>query len=162
MKAVAAAIAALDDGLISALLEHGSLSLTVAEEAIEITPDDVEIVSEEIVDWVVAQAGAVTVALDVRIDDELRSQGYAREVINRIQSMRKTADLELTARIVVEFGASSALAGAIFDNLELIRSETLASNIESAGSPSGIQIEEFAIGDENLTVGIAIDSAVQA
>jgi isoleucyl-tRNA synthetase len=159
MKSAAAAIATLDESSIAALLANDLLMLEVDGDNIEIGAADVEIVSEEIVDWSVAQEGGVTVALDTHIDDELRSQGYAREVINRIQSLRKTADLELTARIAIQFEASDGLTRAIFDNVSLIQRETLASSLAAATSPSGGHTERFEIGDELLSVAIAVDTA---
>ncbi len=162
MKAVAGAIASFDDAVIKELLEHGATTITVDATEIVVNADEVEIVSEEIGEWSVAQEGAVTVALDVRIDDELRSLGYARDVVRSINSMRKAADLELTDRIVVQFQAEDALAASIFANVEFIRNETLANSIEAVDPPGGQLIEAFDIGEQRLAVGIVVDGSGQA
>ncbi|MCB1749126.1 MAG: isoleucine--tRNA ligase [Gammaproteobacteria bacterium] len=158
MKAVAAAIAALDDEAIRGLLEDGRIALALDGQAAEVALDEVEILSEEIGDWSVAFEGGVTVALDTHVDDELRAQGYAREVVNRIQSLRKAADLDLTDRIRVEFTASDALAAAVAANRDFICNETLAIALAVADAPAGSNVETFEIGPERLVVGIARDA----
>ena len=99
MGATAAAIGALDPGAVDRYLADGGIELEVQEQTVTLHAQDLDIVSEAVGDWRVAQEGAVTVALDTRITDELRVQGLAREIVNRIQNMRKTHDLELTDRI---------------------------------------------------------------
>lgn len=89
MKAVAAVIAALGDEEIRRLQAEGQIAVTVEGTTFEVKSDEVDILSEEIGEWTVAQEGGITVALDVRIDDELRAQGHAREVVNRIQGMQQ-------------------------------------------------------------------------
>jgi isoleucyl-tRNA synthetase len=127
---------------------------TLDETSIDVKRDEVEILSEEIGAWSVAQEGGVTVALDVQIDDELRAQGHAREVVNRIQGMRKSADLELTDRIQVEYQASPALAKSIAGNHEFIGRETLAQALLEVAKPGGDWVERFEIGDEWIVVGM--------
>ncbi|MGE0485890.1 MAG: isoleucine--tRNA ligase [Gammaproteobacteria bacterium] len=158
MKTVAAAIAALGDEDIRGLLRNGHIAVAVDGDVIEVGLDEVEILSEEIGDWSVAFEGGVTVALDTHIDDDLRAQGYAREVVNRIQSLRKAADFELTDRIRVEFCASEALAAAVAANRDFICNETLATAMAAASAPAGSNVETFEIGAERLVVGIARDA----
>ena len=113
MKGVAAAIAGWGDAEIRVLLEQGSIEVVTDQGGFEIKAEDVEILSEEIGDWSVAYDGGITVALDTRIDDTLRAQGYAREAVNRIQSLRKKLDLAL-ADPPVDTGRrprSAAIAG---------------------------------------------------
>ncbi|MGR8920758.1 MAG: class I tRNA ligase family protein, partial [Gammaproteobacteria bacterium] len=163
MKAAAAAIAALDDSAIQALVDSGGLTLELEGGAVEIGADDVSIVSEEIGDWSVAQEGGVTVALDVRVDDALRAQGYAREVVRCVQTLRKDADLELTDRIMVEYAATPALAAAVVEHEGFIARETLATGFVASDSPSGDVVRSFEIGDdESLTIAIRVDTIARA
>jgi len=161
MKGVAAAIAAFSDADIRELIDNGRAVVTTAEGPIEVLADEVDILSEEIGDWSVASEGGITVALDVRIDDALRAQGYAREVVNRIQSLRKALDLDLTDRIRVEYRASAALAAASADHAGFICNETLAVALGAVDSPQGALVETFTIGDEHLEIGIMRDNAVK-
>ena len=159
MKLVAAAIAAFSDADIRALLDSGRTVVATADGPVDVLADEVDILSEEIGDWSVASEDGITVALDVRIDEALRAQGYAREVVNRIQSMRKTRDLDLTDRIRVEYRASSALAAAIAEHAAFICSETLAVALVAAAQAQGKLVESFSIGDEQLEIGIMRDNA---
>ncbi len=154
MKAVAAAVAALDDADIRRLQTDGSIELDIGGEKLRVTSDEVEILSEEIGEWSVAQDGPLTVALDTHIDDELRAQGFAREVVNRIQSLRKAGDFDLTDRIRVEWQATPALATAIRANTAFIAKETLADQLIETDEAAGEQCETFDIGDERLVVGV--------
>ncbi len=160
MKAAAAAIATFGDDDIGRLLETGSTQVPTSEGVIEIAADEIEISSEEIGEWSVAQEGVLTVALDTRIDDALRSQGYAREVVNRIQSMRKACDFQLTDRIRVEYHASTKLHEAIQEHIEFIRTETLATEFDYLESPGGDRLDRFEIGDEQFVVAVAL-TAIQ-
>ena len=159
MKAAATAIAAFDDAAIGRLLENGSAEIDIDGETRTIAADEIEVSSEEIGQWSVAQEGAITVALDTYIDDALRSQGNAREVVNRVQSMRKACDFNLTDRIRIECHTSGDLLHAIHDNAEFIRNETLAIALDYVEEPTGERTEQFEIGDEVLKVGIALAAA---
>ena len=154
MKAVAALIATWGDAEIRRLQADGVFALTLEGATIEVKPDEVEILSEEIGAWSVAQEGGITVALDVQIDDELRAQGHAREVVNRIQGMRKSADLALTDRIHVEYLAAPGLAKSLASNCEFIGRETLALAVVEVAAPGGDWLERFEIGDEWIVVGL--------
>ena len=159
MKTVAAAIAAFDDAAIRAFIDNGSIEIATPGGPVSVTTDEVEILSEEIGDWSVAHEDGVTVALDVHIDDALRAAGYAREAVNRTQSLRKSADLELTDRIVVEYRASPALAAAIEANADFIRSETLAVTLTATAEPAGDHVEPFSVGEETLVLAISRTTA---
>lgn len=100
MKAVAAAVSALTQEQI-AELEQGSVSISVDGATALIELEDVEIYSEDIPGWSVANAGTLTVALDLTITEELRLEGMAREIIRSIQQMRKDSGFEITDRIIV-------------------------------------------------------------
>ena len=158
MKAVAAIIATWGDEEIHRLQADGRLSVTVEGATLDVKPDEVEILSEEIGAWSVAQEGAITVALDVHIDADLRAQGHAREVVNRIQGMRKSADLELTDRIHVEYQASPGLAPSIALNSDFIGRETLAVDVKEVAVPAGTRLDQFDIGAETLVVGLRLSA----
>ena len=158
MKAAAAIIATWGDAEIRRLQADGVLAVSIDGAVFEIKPDEVEILSEEIGAWSVAQDGAITVALDVFIDAELRAQGHAREVVNRIQGMRKAADFELTDRIHVEYQASPELASSIANNRDFIARETLALDLLEVGTPAGIRLERFEIGDAWIVVGLRLSA----
>ncbi len=91
---------------------------------------DVEITSQDIEGWVVANEGAVTVALDVTISEELRGEGIAREIVNRIQNLRKDSGFEVTDRINVKLKNEVQINKAITANLDYIKAETLTDSLE--------------------------------
>ncbi|MGE0858480.1 MAG: isoleucine--tRNA ligase [Gammaproteobacteria bacterium] len=154
MKAVAAAIATFGDAEIRGLQAAGRIAVAVDGGSVEVMLEEVDILSEEVGEWSVAQEGGITVALDVRIDDELRALGHAREVVNRIQNLRKALDLDLTDRIRVELEASAPLAASIERHREFIMQETLALELAAVAAPTGARVERFDIGDEHLVAGV--------
>ena len=158
MKAVAAIIATWGDEEIRRLQADGRFTVTVDGATLDVKPDEVEILSEEIGAWSVAQEGGITVALDVHIDADLRAQGHAREVVNRIQGMRKSVDLELTDRIHVEYQASPGLAPSIALNSDFIGRETLAVDVKEVAVPAGTRLDQFDIGEETLVVGLRLSA----
>ncbi|HMM75819.1 MAG TPA: isoleucine--tRNA ligase [Gammaproteobacteria bacterium] len=154
MKAAAAAIAALDDAQIAGFLARGTLELAVDGEPLQIELADVDIQSEEIGNWLVAQEGAVTVALDTELSEALRQQGLAREAVRCIQTMRKTLDLALTARIEVQFKAAPAVAAAILAQRDYVAGEVLATGLDASETPTGELCEEFEIGEDRVLIGV--------
>lgn len=155
MKAAASLIAGLSDQELAALQAHGGIDLNLDGQSFTVTLEDVEIMSEEVGDWLVAQEGALTVALDVQITEELRQQGFAREVINRIQNIRKTLDLALTERIRVCYAASPLLHAAIVEYAGYVCNEVLAVECVAVEQPTGELIESYEIADERLAVAIS-------
>jgi isoleucyl-tRNA synthetase len=91
--------------------------------------NDVEITSQDIEGWLVANQGSTTVALDVTITAPLRDEGVARELVNRIQNLRKDSGLEVTDRIEVYLQSEDAIESAIKQNLEYIKLETLTESL---------------------------------
>jgi isoleucyl-tRNA synthetase len=110
------------------LQQKSTIKLDAAE--IELLPEDVEIVPVDIPGWKVANSGALTVALDVNVSAELRQEGLAREVVNRIQNLRKDRGFDVTDRILVRIQENSDLDAAIKNNLSYICSETLTSDLQ--------------------------------
>ena len=129
MKGIAAAVAELTQEQIAELDTVGKLPLTVAGEDVIIEKEDVEIISEDIPGWLVANEGNLTVALEVELTDELRREGMARELINRIQNIRKETGLEITDHINVVIAPNDQTDAAIQSFGEYIKTQVLANAI---------------------------------
>jgi len=132
MKAAAAVISAMDQVHIRTLEQSGAIDLNVEGETITLLREEVEIQSEDVQGWMVASRGAHTVALDVTVTPELEQEGNARELVNRIQKIRKDMDLELTDRIVVEVASDPELDKSIEVFNDYICAEILADQILSS------------------------------
>ena len=113
MKQIAALVATFDQQRIAEIETSEKLMLEVAGEQLEVTREDFEITSEDMPGWLVASEGKLTVALDITVTDELRREGVARELINRIQNLRKDSGLEVTDKIAVEVEALEVLRGGV-------------------------------------------------
>jgi len=101
-------------------------------EGVEILAEDVDIISEDIPGWLVANEGALTVALEVELTDELRQEGMARELINRIQNLRKDSGLEITDRINISIAPHEEVAKAVDAFADYIKTQVLADDIQIA------------------------------
>ena len=132
MKGVAAQMAALSQDDIARLEKDGKLMITVDGNDLEVLADDVDIISEDIPGWLVSNEGNLTVALEVELTDELRREGMARELINRIQNLRKDGGLEITDRVVVTLAPNKETDAAIESYGELVKAQVLANKIEIA------------------------------
>lgn len=142
MKAVAAAISAFSAADIASLERNGEFILQIEDEQLPIQLSDVEIISEDIPGWTVANKGALTVALDITITPELLDEGNARELVNRIQKIRKDSDFELTDRIQVKVAVIDSLKSAIINYNDYICTEILADSLELVPElQEGIEIE---------------------
>lgn len=130
MKAVAAVIAAFTDADITTLERDGQYNLLIDNEQLQLQLSDVEIISEDIPGWTVANKGALTVALDITITPQLQDEGNARELVNRIQKIRKDSGFELTDRILVKVAAADTLKSAIINYNDYICTEILADSLE--------------------------------
>jgi len=118
------------------------LEIDIAGKSIILTLADVEISSQDIEGWLVANANGITVALDITISDELRKEGIARELVNRIQNIRKDSGFEVTDKIVVKMEKNTQLEEAVAANLDYIMSETLTKTLVfEDGFQKGIEIE---------------------
>jgi isoleucyl-tRNA synthetase len=140
---------------IARFLADGSLEIEVQGEKVMLEGEDLEIISEPIGDWLVAQDGNITVALDTTLTEALIAKGLARESVNRIQNLRKQADLNLTDRIAVEYRASEKLSAAIRAHADWIQSETLALKIDPSDDPGGEFTAEHEIDDQQLKIAIS-------
>jgi isoleucyl-tRNA synthetase len=130
MKQLAVVVTTISQEEITALEKDGKLSLLVDGQSVELLIDDVEILSEDIPGWQVASMGALTVALDVTLTPELLKEGIAREVINRIQNLRKDKGFDVTDKIRIKFQSHPDIDDAVNQNISYICSETLAQSFE--------------------------------
>ena len=129
MKLIANSIQKLQANDIKQIEEKGVLDIEINGKSIRLHLDDVEITSQDIEGWLVANQGAMTVALDVTISEPLRLEGIARELVNRIQNLRKDSGFEVTDRIEVFLQADENIENAIKLNLEYIKLETLTDEL---------------------------------
>lgn len=130
MKNVAAKINDLTQSEILEFENVGKISLSIDNQNIDVDIADVEIISEDIPGWLVSNDGNVTVALEVELTDELRREGLARELINRIQNIRKETGLEITDRINVIISPEEKMAVSVRDNIDYIKAQVLANSID--------------------------------
>ncbi len=152
MKGITAAIAAFSQHDIATFEHRGSWQLTVEGINVELTPEDMEIMSEDIPGWLVANEGKLTVALDVTLTTELIQEGIAREFINRIQNLRKESGFDVTDKISIEIQKHDAIFEAINIHKDYIANQTLAQNISWAEIGNDITAKEVEIDDEIKTL----------
>jgi len=147
MKAVAAAVGTLSQDAINELSVNGSVQVDVDGQTVEIVREDVEIVSEDIPGWTVANDGALTVALDLEITEELKNEGMAREIVKRIQAYRKNSGFEITDHIHVVLSHDDNLQKAVEAYHDYICSQVLADKLEFGAPESGeeLDFEDFKI-----------------
>jgi isoleucyl-tRNA synthetase len=129
MKFVSQAIQNLTQEDIAIVEKEGSISLNVNEKVVNLTLNEVEITSQDIEGWLVANQGGLTVALDVTITDELRNEGNARELVNRVQNLRKETGLDVTDKIQLVIQKNDILEQSIYANEQYIKNETLTSKL---------------------------------
>ena len=142
MRFVAAAIQKLDANAIKEIEKQGSLEIEINGKISTLTLDDVEITSQDIEGWLVANQGAMTVALDVTITAALKEEGIARELVNRIQNLRKDSGFEVTDTIEVVLLHHENMHKAIQNNLEYIKLETLTKTLHEVNQlDKGIAID---------------------
>jgi len=130
MKQIAAAVDTFTPNEISTIENSGKIELTVENQPVEILITDVEIITEDIPGWVVSNMGNLTVALDITITETLRQEGIARELINRIQNLRKDKGFEVTDKIKLQIEKNSEINTPIENNFAYICSETLADSLD--------------------------------
>ncbi len=130
MKLIANKIQGLDQDSIKILEQTGNFDVEINNKIITLGTDDVEISSQDIEGWLVANSGPLTVALDVTISPELKKEGIARELVNRIQNIRKDSGLEVTDKIEIVFEDNKTIQEAVTTNEAYIKNETLTETIE--------------------------------
>ena len=153
MKAVAASVSGLSQEAIAELEKNGTYTLALADgtDAV-IETGDVEIFSEDIPGWLVANEGRLTVALEVEITEELRREGIARELVNRIQNIRKSSGFEITDKIKIVLSKNQQTDDAVNEYKDYICNQVLATSLTLA---DGVEGTELNFDDFTLTVSIA-------
>jgi isoleucyl-tRNA synthetase len=141
MKGAAQIIAQLDQKQIAEIEKNNAFELVVDGENYDLTLEDFEILTEDIPGWQVATDGPLLVALDITLDDELLAEGYARDLVNRIQNLRKSNDLNVTDRIKVAVQSNEDIDAAVLKFGEYIKGETLADALDTGADVKGEEVE---------------------
>ncbi len=155
MKKIASQISQFGQEEINQLENNGEYILKVDEQEVKLSTEDVEITTEDIHGWVVTTLNSLTVALDITISEDLKQEGIARELINRIQNLRKDKNFEVTDKILVEIEKNKEIIEAIQNNISYICSETLAKTLdikEKIESKDKINVYLF----DNIKINISI------
>ncbi|SHJ49771.1 Isoleucyl-tRNA synthetase [Maribacter aquivivus] len=129
MKQIAQVVNGFDQNDIQKIEQDGELTIQLENKSITLQLQDVEISSQDIEGWMVATSGKLTVALDVTINEELRNEGIARELVNRIQNIRKDSGFEVTDKIAIEVLKDGFVEVAVKNNVEYIKTETLTAEL---------------------------------
>lgn len=143
MKQLAVAIQEMSQDDIQVFEKAGNFSMQVEGQEAVITLDDVEIISEDIPGWLVANEGRLTVALDITVTEELRKEGLARELVNRIQNLRKSNGYDITDKISVQILSLDQTDAAINDYKDYIANQVLAVSVEIVDVMSDPVILDF-------------------
>ncbi len=153
VKKIAAEITKFNKEQITLLEKEKSISIKVDGETINLSSDDVEIINSEIEGWVVETEEGITVAIDSELNDDLIAEGYAREVVNRIQNMRKDAGFDVMDRIKILYQTDSKLSTFINQFSDYIMRETLADLIENTDSDEGYK-QDWELGEFTCTISV--------
>ena len=137
MKEIAAAVGAFSQADITRIESEGEYKLVIGSETVEMLLSDVEIITEDIPGWVVANQGTLTVALDITVTEVLWQEGIARELVNRIQNIRKDRGFEVTDKITLEMQKNEQVEAAIVHFNTYICSETLAESFKVSDKITG-------------------------
>ena len=146
MKTLAAAIQAMTQAEIATFERDGSFTFPIDGNACTVLTDDVEIISEDIPGWLVANEGRLTIALDITVTDELRREGLARELVNRLQNLRKSSGLEITDHIRVTLAPAEEMEGVLETYGDYIRRQVLADAItttERSADMTDLEFDDF-------------------
>ena len=158
MKEGATAIANFTREQIQKIEKEGKYTLALSGKQVELLLTDVEITSEDMPGWHLMSDGKVTVALDTKVTKELEEEGIARELINRIQNLRKEKNYEVTDKIKLQIKKNAALESAIKNNFDYICSEILATSFEMVDNLDEGQAIEIEV-DDNLSASILINKS---
>jgi isoleucyl-tRNA synthetase len=154
MKAVQDRIGEMTQEDIATIEKNNLFSFEVEGEHVELNLDDVVISSEDLEGWLVANDGDLTVALDVNLTDELKAEGIARELVNRIQNIRKDSDFEVTDRVKLTLQSSDYISEAVAKFSTYICNEVLATELKVVdGADFGQEVEL----EEGVMLKIAVE-----
>ena len=153
MKQISALVAAFTQEQIAEIESSAEYVLDLGDERITVTPADFEITSEDMPGWLVASEGKLTVALDITLTDELRAEGVARELINRIQNIRKDSGFEVTDKIRIQI-EDKPIARPATAYADYIAAQTQAVEVLFAAEPCGAVIADSEIDDEPIRIAV--------
>ena len=153
MRFVASAISEMNAKEITKIEQEGEISIDVNGNLTKLTLEDVEITSQDIEGWLVANNSGITVALDVTISEDLRKEGIAREFVNRIQNLRKDSGYEVSDTIAIKIQKDGKIETAVTDNMEYIKNETLATSLDLVEELDNGTVVEF----DDVTTKLFID-----
>ena len=154
MKQIAALTATFSQERIAEIEASESITLDISGEQISVTPADFEITSEDMPGWLVTSEGKLTVALDITVTPELLREGVARELINRIQNIRKDSGFEVTDKITVEIEDKEAVREAVAEFAAYIGGQTLAVDVHTAAEPKGEVVVDSDVNDEPIKIAV--------
>jgi isoleucyl-tRNA synthetase len=144
MKGVAATMDGLTQEQIAELEANGTLAINVEGQDLTVEAADVDIISEDIPGWLVANEGNLTVALEVELTDDLKNEGMARELINRIQNIRKESGFEITDRICVSVAPNAEVEKSLAAFADYVKTQVLADDIRiEANDGQEVEFDEF-------------------
>jgi isoleucyl-tRNA synthetase len=157
MKEIAQKINSFSNEDICIFEQEGMYKIAIEDQNVQLALDDVEITSEDIPGWLVANDNKLVVALDITVTDDLKKEGIARELINRIQNLRKESGLDVTDKIKLTITQHEDINEAVETHKDYICLQTLTSEfILIKSMEEGVDIEL----DENVSVKIAIEKIV--
>ncbi len=154
MKQIAALVATFTQEQIAVVESDAETILNIDGEALTTTAADFEITSEDMPGWLVASEGKLTVALDITITDELRREGVARELVNRIQNIRKDSGFEVTDKIRVEIEATEQTVAAVESFAGYIAQQTLAVEVKTSEVPAGEKVIDSDLDEAPLKIAV--------
>lgn len=154
MKSIAAEVNGFSQERIAEFETDGGMDLSIEGEAVTLTREDVEIVTQDIPGWSVQSDGEITVALDVTLNEALKFEGIAREFVNRIQNLRKDSGLEVTDKINLKIQRDDRINEAVESNIKYICSETLAVDLVLQDTVEGGTLVDL---DEQISTTISIE-----
>jgi isoleucyl-tRNA synthetase len=152
MKQLAAVIQSMTMSEIARFESSGNFTFQVEGQVCEIELSDVEIISEDIPGWLVANEGRLTIALDITVTDELKKEGLARELVNRVQNLRKSSGFEITDKIRLSINAPEAMNEAIQTHKTYISNQVLATSIELVNELNDSIVLDFEEFDVMVTI----------
>ena len=153
-KPMSALIAQFTQEQIAEIEANEETILEVNGEKVTVTAADFDITSEDMPGWLVASEGKLTVALDITITDELRREGVARELVNRIQNIRKESGFEVTDKIAVEIEATDLTSPAVESFADYIAQQTLAVEVKAVATPDGAFVVDSEIDEVGLKIAV--------
>ena len=153
-KPMSALIAQFTQEQIAEIEANEETVLELNGEKVTVTPADFDITSEDMPGWLVASEGKLTVALDITITDELRREGVARELVNRIQNIRKESGFEVTDKISVEIEATELTTPAVESFADYIAQQTLAVDVKAVSTPAGAFVVDSEIDEDPLKIAV--------